>query len=680
MPQEEPKAHNDSPASEPPSQAALPEVESPEHEINNALAVVMAQAQLFLAEEPGLRVETFLKQGLETIYHQGRRIAEIMRENRLAPASALAEATSLDSVSSNEFRSIVESLPDGVLITDCDLVIRYANPRMYDLLGMSRGSLSGVQVIDVIQRLTTVDAVYSRLVHTLSGGSEDYEVQLHSPHADAGWLRVSSVPLTLGEQGVVGSITTFADITRAKQTERSIRESALLDPLTGLPNRTLLVERITNAIARARRHAQQQYAVLFLDLDRLKRVNDSFGHAAGDELLIEVASRLRSSMRPEDTIARIGGDEFAILLEGIAESADATRVAQRIQQDLATPIQAGGYEASASASIGIVLGTAGYETPEQLLRDADTAMYRAKSTGRGRYEIFDRELHRVVTARLRDEAELRRALDGDEFRLHYQPIVALGTSKMVGIEALLRWQHPERGMLYPDDFIPLAESSNLILPIGRWTMSRACSHFCEWREQFGKHAPAWVAVNLSSKQFLQPGLVLEVQQVLSEFDLGVDALRLEINESTVSQDRGVTGGILAELGKLGVCVNVDDFGTGLSSLSNLHQLPIEAFKIDRPFVHDLRLNIDDHRLVRTILTLAEGFGASTIAEGVSTEEQLGELIRLGCQYGQGYLFSRPLTSEGVSQMIERTRTASAQVAGPRNVMRSLQTTSQKRTN
>ncbi len=603
-----------------------------------------------------------------------------MRETRTSTASMhAADVPSLESVSSGEFRSIVESLPDGVLITDREAVIRYANPRMYEFLRMPRGSLGGLGVNAVIQRLTTVDAVCSRLAHTLSGGLEDYEIQVSSPNADARWLRISSVPLTLGDQRVVGFITTFADITRAKQTERSIRESALRDPLTGLPNRTLLVERITNAIARAMRHAHQQYAVLFLDLDRLKRVNDSFGHAAGDELLVEVANRLRSCIRPEDTVARIGGDEFAILLEGMAESTDATRVACRIQQDLAAPICAGDYEARASASIGIVLGTGAYETPEQLLRDADTAMYRAKSTGRGRYEIFDRQLHRVVTARLRDEAVLRRALEADEFRLHYQPIVALDTSMMVGIEALLRWEHPERGILYPDEFIPLAESSNLILAIGRWTMSEACRHLYEWKQRFGTNAPLWVAVNLSSKQFLQPSLTLEVEQVLSESQLGPDALRLEVTESTISLGHGLTRGILAELKKLGVSINIDDYGTGLSSLSNLQQLPIEAFKIDRPIVHDLQLGMEDHRLVRTILAVAEGFGASTIAEGVSTEEQLGELIRLGCQYGQGYLFSRPLTPEGISQMIERTRTAPSQVDAPRSAIRGLQTTSQKRT-
>jgi diguanylate cyclase (GGDEF)-like protein len=450
---------------------------------------------------------------------------------------------------------------------------------------------------------------------------------------------------------VVGVVTVLTDVSERHERERMIREAALLDPLTALPNRTLLSERISHASARARRHPESRFAVLFLDVDHLKWVNDSFGHAAGDELLTAVAGRLRACVRPEDTLARIGGDEFAVLLEGIEDSTDATRVCERILGELAKPIQVADLEMSTSASIGIVVESSSNRGPDELLRDADAAMYRAKALGGGRCEIFDRELQRLVSSRLTAEQELRRAVERDELVLHYQPIVALGTRQVVGLEALLRWQHPERGLLLPAEFISIAEGTNLILPIGRWVLSTACGQLHDWRARYFDRAPRWVAVNLSSKQFLQPGLLAQVKQALREASLRPDELRLEITESTVSQNSGVATGILTELTALGIRVNMDDFGTGYSSLGSLYHLPIEALKIDRSFVSDLRPEHGSDHLVRTIVSVAQGVGASTIAEGISTNEQLGELRRLGCQYGQGYLFSRPLTVEEVEPLL-----------------------------
>ena len=348
-------------------------------------------------------------------------------------------------------------------------------------------------------------------------------MQLSRGAGEVVWIRVEGRPFRVGNAKVLGAIARVTDVTRQKRRESVIREIALQDPLTGLPNRTLLLERLTHDLARAKRHLHHQFAVLFLDLDRLKLVNDSFGHAAGDELLAVVATRLRSCLRPEDTVARIGGDEFVVLLKGMEETADATRVAERILSDLAEPIQVSDYLASTSGSIGIVLSTAAYANPEQLPPRCGYRDVSAQSSGRGQYEIFDPELHRLATSRLRSEAELRRALERSEFRVHFQPIVALESRRIVGLEALLRWEHPDRGLLLPADFIELADKSNMILPIGRWVLSHACLRLRTWREQYRESAPKWIAVNLSSKQFLQPGLLAQIREVLRETSVAPDS-------------------------------------------------------------------------------------------------------------------------------------------------------------
>jgi len=432
------------------------------------------------------------------------------------------------------------------------------------------------------------------------------------------------------------------DVTEHRLVEEQLRHDALHDALTGLPNRFLFMERLAHTIVRAKRKEGPQFAVLFLDLDRFKVINDSLGHHVGDQLLVTVARRLQACVRPADTVARLGGDEFAILLEEIHDPADATRVADRILHALGEPIDLGGYETFTSGSIGIALSSFAYDRPELLLRNADMAMYRAKAAGRNRFEVFDRAMHAEALQRLQTETDLRRAVERGEFVLLYQPIVALATGKIRGFEALLRWANPERGLLRPQAFLAVAEETGLIVPIGQWVVRQACHQAQVWNARYLGREALQVGINLSVREFLQPDLVGRLEQVLGETGLDPKLLHLEITESLVIDNADAANAVLQRLGALGVRLYMDDFGTGYSSLSYLHVLPVEAIKIDRSFVQ--RLDADERaaHLVRSILTLAEGLGIPTVAEGVETPQQLAQLRAWGCTFAQGHLFSPPL--------------------------------------
>ncbi|MHB0948313.1 MAG: putative bifunctional diguanylate cyclase/phosphodiesterase [Gemmatimonadaceae bacterium] len=426
--------------------------------------------------------------------------------------------------------------------------------------------------------------------------------------------------------------------------------SALHDELTELPNRVMFTQRLQHVINRSLPDDEYLFAVLFLDLDRFKIVNDSLGHHAGDELLTAVAARLESAVRPEDTVARLGGDEFAVLLDGITSEGDAIHVAERIQATLATAINLGGYEVFTSASIGIVVGgggAVGGERPEYLLRNADMAMYRAKSAGRATHAVFDRAMHRDALARLQLETELRHALERSELLLHYQPVISLATGRITGAEALLRWAHPERGLILPHELIPVAEDTGLILPIGLRVLALACRDALRW----GNDPSITVAVNLSARQFAQPGLAQQVQEALVTSGLPAERLVIEITESAIIEHPESAAQVLTELRALGCRVYMDDFGTGYSSLNYLHRLPLDGIKIDRAFVSRMDEDPKAMQLVRTVITLAEGVGLETVAEGVATEGQLAELRRLRCTSGQGYLFSRVIDSAAMRELL-----------------------------
>ena len=445
------------------------------------------------------------------------------------------------------------------------------------------------------------------------------------------------------------------DITSRRVVEEQLRHDALHDSLTELPNRLLFMERLAHAILRGKRKESYLFAVLFLDLDRFKVINDSLGHHVGDELLILVAQRLQHCLRTEDTVARLGGDEFAILLEDIGGISDATRVAERIQAELSASVNLSGLEVFTSASIGIALSSSAYERPEYLVRNADMAMYRAKAAGQARFEVFDRAMHAHALARLQLETDLRRAVERQEFVLHYQPIISLDSGRICGVEALIRWAHPDRGMMSPDQFIPIAEETGLILPIGKWVIAEACRQVREWRERFGAEVLASVGVNLSAKQFSQADLVEQISASIERSGLPVSALQLEITESAVMENADAAVVLLGRLKALGVRISLDDFGTGYSSLSHLHRFPLDSLKIDRSFIG--RIGTDDRtrQLVQTVLALAGSLGVSAVAEGIETSEQLATLREMQCGLGQGYHFARPLAPPELEGLLATSR-------------------------
>lgn len=441
-------------------------------------------------------------------------------------------------------------------------------------------------------------------------------------------------------------------ISKALQESKDhFRHAAFHDELTNLPNRALLTEHIKLAIERPRSRDEQIFAVLFLDLDRFKNINDSLGHIAGDELLVAIARCLEDCMRPMDTVARLGGDEFAILLDGLDNVDDAILVAERIQQALTRPFMLNGHEVFVTTSIGITLSNSSYHDPENVLRDADTAMYRAKEGGKARYQVFDSSMHSHAVAVLQLENDLRRAIERNEFKNYYQPIIDLETDEVSGFEALVRWYHPERGLVPPDEFIGIAEETGLILEVGMMVLREACRQMCEWQSS-GMLKPLTVAVNLSAKQFAQQNLVNQVKEILRETGLEPQCLKLEITETVVMENAEEARNMLSQLCSLGVQLSIDDFGTGYSSLSYLHRLPVTALKIDRSFIGRMGANGENCEVVKTINTLANNLGMSVVAEGVETEEQLLQLKAMGCGYAQGYIFSRPLMAEAAKLFVQ----------------------------
>lgn len=438
-----------------------------------------------------------------------------------------------------------------------------------------------------------------------------------------------------------------------QESKDHFRHAAFHDALTNLPNRTLLTENLKFVIERAKNQEDYQFAVLFLDLDRFKNVNDSLGHTIGDQLLIAMARRLESCIREADIVARLGGDEFAILLDGIHNGTEATTMARRIQEKLASPFNLSGHEVFTSTSIGIALSSTGYDHPENMLRDADTAMYRAKAQGKACYEVFDKGMHTHAVYLLQMENDLRRALDREEFRVYYQPIVSLENGNLAGFEALIRWQHPERGFVNPSDFIPLAEDTGLIVPIGLWILRKACQQLCQWQWQSPANRNLFMSVNLSSKQVSQPDLVAQIRDVLAETNVDAKHLKLELTESAVMQNADMAARLLKRLKALGVHLSIDDFGTGYSSLGYLHKFPVNTLKIDRSFIGRIGEDAENIEIVRTIVSLAENMGMDVVAEGVETLSQLTQLRKLNCQYGQGYLFSRPVDPDSVSAWITK---------------------------
>ena len=451
--------------------------------------------------------------------------------------------------------------------------------------------------------------------------------------------------------------------TRMAGSQTDITEGKVTDPLTGLPNRLLFIDRLGRLIKHAKRRKDHLFAVLFLDLDGFKMINDSLGHLIGDQLLLSVSDRLEKCLRTTDTVARLsdtftmarlGGDEFTVLLDDLKDPGDAKLAADRLMKVLTPPFILAGKEVFTSVSIGIALSTTSYESPDDMLRDADTAMYRAKSLGKGRYEVFDADMRASLVARLQVETDLRHALERNEFQNYYQPIVALDSGKIVGFEALLRWRHPTRGLIGPDQFIHIAEETGLIRELGWWNLREACRQLGEWKAHSDNYLNFTMNVNLSAKQFLQANLVEEIRNLIDELKFAPETLKLEITESTVMIDPVSTAKMLQEIKSLGILLAIDDFGTGYSSLSYLHRFPLDTLKIDRSFISGTGQAGDDMEIAKTIMPMASNLRLDVIAEGVETVEQVDLLKKLRCKYAQGYFFSKPLAAEEVAELLSGT--------------------------
>ena len=428
------------------------------------------------------------------------------------------------------------------------------------------------------------------------------------------------------------------------------RYKAFHDSLTGLPNRALFLDRLQQALDRSSREGVL-HAVLFVDLDYFKIINDSLGHKAGDQLLTVVAERLRACVRPADTAARLGGDEFVVLLDNVMDVGDAISVAERIIEALGVPIELGERQVVVGTSVGIALSEDHESQPDVMLRNADVAMYEAKKEGKGRHKVFDPGMFAQALRRLELENDLRRAIGQEELRLYYQPKVLLGTGSITGVEALVRWEHPERGMLLPEEFIPLAEETGLIVPLGWWVLGEACRRAREWGEQYPAALPLGISVNLSVKQFQEPDLVRKLAGMLREIGLEPSCLQLEITESVVMEDSEYAAGLLRGLKGIGVKLALDDFGTGYSSLSLLHRFPLDELKIEKEFVDGLGQNDQDAAIVKAVIDLAHELGMQIVAEGVETIEQLTRLREMGCDQAQGYYFWESLPGEETATLL-----------------------------
>ncbi len=486
----------------------------------------------------------------------------------------------------------------------------------------------------------------------LSGKTAHFQHEHRIRHADGTYRSFLCRGVSLRSAGprfdrIAGSLTDTTD--RAIAQER-IRSAGFLDPLTGLGNRAVFVEGLGKRLDQLKQQrGGSRFAVLYLDLDRFKIVNDSLGHLVGDELLIAVSRRLESSLRKGDSLARLGGDEFAILLNTVDDEQQANAIAFRVQETLSAPVSVGGREVFTSASIGIAFGHTQYTSPDELMRDADTAMYHAKSRGKARHELFDADMHARVRDRLGLENDLRRAVNNNDFEVHYQPIVSLASGMCVGFESLIRWTRQGEAVS-PAKFIPIAEELGLIEPLGTWVLQQACRTFADWKRRFPASGLDCITVNVSSRQLMQQHFLLTVEQAVHEARLKPCDLRIEITETALMDSPADAAEVLSELREFGVKIYLDDFGTGYSSLSHLHKLPVDALKIDRSFVRSLLLP-DRPAIVESILALARTLNTSVVAEGIESDVQARELARLGCTHAQGFLFSRPLSSRSAEELI-----------------------------
>jgi len=578
------------------------------------------------------------------------------------------------------FQLISENAADMIALVDCDGHRLYNSPAYEKVLGYSAEDLKTTSSMDQIHpddRLRVLQAAENA---RMSGQGECVEYRIR--HKDGSWRTVESTASAIrNAKGQTDKLVIVnRDITERKRAEELLAHNAFHDGLTNLPNRALFLDRLQHALTLSKRHSNYKFAVLLIDVDEFKIINDSLGHSAGDELLVKIGQRLTDAVRRadtvsrprnpglpdkrpnDDTLARLGGDEFAILLDDIRDPIEAVRVAERIQPQLAAPFVVNQQEIVISASIGIASSTSPHTQAEDLMRDADLAMYRAKRAGKARCEVSDTAMHANAVKRLKLETDLRKALEQGEFRVHYQPIVSLQTGKITGFEALTRWQRPE-GMLSPIAFIAVAEEIGLIIPMNRQLLREACQHLRSWQAEFPSTPALTMSVNITPKEFAQPDLASEIGKTLQEVGLDPSCLQLEIIETIAMGDAEKSGHVLAQLKALGVRLSIDDFGTGYSSLSRLRRIPVDTLKIDRAFIMNMDTDPESREIVRTIIMLAHNLGLKVVAEGAETESQINQLKQLNCEMAQGYLYSKPADDQAMLKLLAGNHSVSAATAG-----------------
>ena len=564
----------------------------------------------------------------------------------------LRELVSQVTRSEERFRSLVQNASDATAILDADWRIRYVTPASERVWGHMAEELLGTSASAIVH-LDDQEAAGAFFAEALEHPSTNMTTELRLRHANGTWREFEVIANNLLDQpAVAGLVLTGRDVTERKDFERQLQQLAFHDSLTGLPNRALLTDRLERALERADR-LFSRVAVLFIDIDNFKLINDGLGHGAGDRLLVAFADRLRGCIRAGDSTARLGGDEFIFLLEDISASTEATEVAERVAEVLRAPLSVGDREVIVSASIGIALHTPHRERTESILRKADLALYRAKAAGKARWALFEATMETDALERLELEADLRRALERNEFRVVYQPIISLRDGRVVEVEALARWQHPVRGHISPAQFIPIAEETGLIEPLGLWVLEEACGQAVRTQTEVASAQSLVMSVNVSGRQFQAPGLVDQIKRVLAETGLAPNQLKLEITESVLMRDLDGTIDRMKALADIGVRLAIDDFGTGYSSLSYLKQFPVGTLKIDRSFVDGLPSDPQALAIVRGILALAEALDLSVTAEGIETSAQQEQLRDLGCDRGQGYLFAKPLPAARLADWIAR---------------------------
>ena len=548
------------------------------------------------------------------------------------------------------FQTLVQNSSDVILIARPDTTITYQTPSTAQILGYGPGALEGVKLTSLFHP-TDVEAAVAAYGGVAFRAGTSVTAEWRIRHGDGSWRYVEVVANNLlGDPTVEGIVLTLRDVTERKGLEEELKHQAFHDALSGLANRALFRDRLEHALERAER-SSSSLAVLFLDLDDFKLVNDSLGHAAGDDLLVAVATRLMGSLRTGDTGARFGGDEFAILLEETENPQDAGQVAERILADLKPPFWIKDRSVSIHASIGVAYSKCGTEGPAELLQAADVAMYTAKARGKNCYEVYKPALQVAVSERLERTAELQKAVDHGEFVLYYQPIVSLDGGEAIAVEALVRWDHPERGLLLPKEFVSLAEETGLIIPIGGWVLEEACRTARGWQQRHNLVSGLRLSVNISARHFQHEGLIEDVSNALSVSGLEPASLVLEITESVLVQDAESVISRMLELKSLGVAFAVDDFGTGYSSLSYLRRFPIDILKVDKSFVDDVGDSDKAAALAKAIVQLGTSLNLDTVAEGIEKARQVDGLLALGCHYGQGFFFARPVPAHEIERLL-----------------------------